>query len=253
MYDIFAAYYDQLTGNVDYEARAQYFDRLIRSVLVPADRAILLDLGCGTGSLSICMDQLGYDVIGVDGSAGMLSVALSKTASKIRWICQDFASLDLYGTVDVTVCALDCLNHITKYELLKKSFERVSLFTRQGGLFLFDVNTPYKHREVLGNNTFVYDLDELYCVWQNATDIKTLTTDIALDFFVAQGKNYLRQSEQFSERCWTPTQLEQLLRETGFTLLAVYAGDSERPLGERDERAVFLAQKTAPTGRIRDI
>ena len=242
-YSVFATYYDRLTEEVHYRERAQYFDTIIRQHLDVTDETILLDLACGTGSLSVELSALGYDVIGVDGSADMLSEAVSKPSERpILWLCQDFGALDLYGTIDVAVCALDSLNHITDPELLRTAFQRVALFTGPGGLFIFDVNTPYKHREVLGNQTFVYDLDDLYCVWQNTTD-EDLRTEISLDFFIRRGRTYTRESEQFAERAWPHEQLSELLDQMGYDLLAVYAGDSFRPVGECDQRAVYVARR----------
>lgn len=243
-YNVFAAYYDRLTREVDYRRRAQYFDQIIRQHFQVTDETILLDLACGTGNLSVELSALGYDVIGVDGSPDMLSEAVSKNngEKRILYLCQDMASLDLYGTIDVAVCALDSLNHLTDAVKLKKVFEKVSLFTAPGGLFLFDVNTEYKHREILGNQTFVYDLDDLYCVWQNATD-EALTTEISLDFFVRRGNTYLRESERFFERAWPQEHLRGLLEQTGYQLLYIYEGDTLEPLSSTAQRAVFVARK----------
>lgn len=244
-YQVFAAYYDRLMNEVDYRQRAQYFNKIIRQHIEVTDNTILLDLACGTGNLSIQLSGLGFDVIGVDASADMLSEAMSKNTgtSRILYLCQDSAELDLYGTIDVTVCALDSLNHITDPEKLKKTFEKVSLFTAPGGLFLFDVNTEYKHREVLGSQTFVYDMDDLFCVWQNATD-ENLMTEISLDFFVQQGNNtYKRQSERFFERAWTQKHLCDLLEQTGFELLEIFEGDTFQTVREKSQRAVIVARK----------
>ena len=127
---------------------------------------ILLDMGCGTGSLTVKLAHYGYDMIGMDGSQEMLSAALGKGGEHIQYICQDFQNMDLFGTVNVVICALDGLNHLTDYQALEETFRRVSLFTEPGGLFLFDVNTPYKHQQILANHTFVYDLEDIFCVWQ---------------------------------------------------------------------------------------
>ena len=247
-YSVFAAYYDRLTGEIDYKRRAEYFDRLIRQHIEVTGETILLDLGCGTGSLTVELAALGYDVIGVDGSADMLSEAVSKQGDRpVLYLCQKFDALDLFGTIDVAVCALDSLNHLPDTAALERAFARVSLFTAPGGLFLFDVNTEYKHREVLGQNTFVYDLDDLYCVWQNTTD-KALRTRISLDFFVREGKTYTRQSESFCERAFTHAQILDVLSRTGYELLAVYAGDTTGPVGETTQRAVYVARKKETEG-----
>lgn len=255
MYHVFAACYDRLTGEIDYAARAGYFDRLLRRYLPPdCEAPLLLDLGCGTGSLSAAMAARGYDVIGVDQSPEMLMQALGKGDGQVQYICQEFTALDLFGTIDATVCALDCLNHLPDETALRRTFERVSLFTEQGGLFVFDVNTPYKHREVLGDHTFIYDMDDVYCVWQNATDPETLVTEITLDFFTSDVEDesgaYYRSGERFCERCWQDTLLCELLEKSGFELLAVYAGDTETPPDETTQRAVYLARKTTPTGTV---
>ena len=242
-YQTFAAYYDRLTEEIDYAKRAAYFDQLIRKYLAVDEKTILLDLACGTGSLSVELCRLGYDVIGVDGSAEMLCEAYGKQSERpILYLCQPMDRLDLYGTVDITICALDSLNHLADPDQLERTIKRVALFTAPGGLFLFDVNTPYKHREILGNQTFVYDLDDLYCVWQNTTD-ENLVTEISLDFFVRQGDCYFRESEHFLERCYSREYLAEELEKVGFRLLGVYRGDALEPLGEKDQRAVFLAQK----------
>ena len=168
MYSYFAGVYDELTGNISYKERAAYFHAIIEKYRTKGP--ILLDLACGTGSLSVELSRLGYDVIGVDNSPEMLSVAQQKrceSGEDILFLCQDMTALDLYGTIDATVCALDSINHVTDPKAVRKIFQNVSLFTIPGGLFIFDVNTPYKHRSVLGNNTFVYDCSDVYCVWRS--------------------------------------------------------------------------------------
>lgn len=246
MYSAFAAFYDELTGNISYGQRAKYFDSIIKKFHTSGP--ILLDLACGTGSLSVELSRLGYDVIGVDHSADMLSVALEKkleSGQDILFLCQDMTELDLYGTVDTTVCALDSINHVTDPEKVKKIFQGVSLFTAPGGLFIFDVNSPYKHRRILGNNTFVYDCDSVYCVWQNEYEEDTQTVSISLDFFAyeEESDSYRRSGEQFQERSYEPCWLEQLLEDSGFELLAVYADDSLEEPKEDSQRLIYVARK----------
>ena len=246
MYSAFADYYDELTGNISYEKRAKYFDSLIKKYTAPGN--ILLDLACGTGSLSIELSKLGYDVIGVDNSAEMLSVAMEKkydSQEDVLFLCQDMTELDLFGTVDTSVCALDSINHITNPQKVQKIFEGVSLFTAPEGLFIFDVNTPFKHEKILGNNTFVYDCKSVYCVWQNEYEPETQIVNISLDFFEYDEENdcYTRSSEHFSERSYEPAWLEELLKKTGFDLLAVYAEDSFDEPNAETQRLIYVAKK----------
>lgn len=245
-YEMFAQVYDQLTGNVDYPARAAYLDRLIRSY-APGGK-IVLDLACGTGSLTVALDDLGYDMIGADPSQEMLAQAQEKNAllgKQILYLCQGMENLDLYGTVDAVVCMLDSVNHVTDPARLKKGFERVSLFLHPDGVFLFDVNTLYKQREILGDNAFVYDLDEVFCVWQNQWLPQAQSTRITLDFFFPLEEEgiYERETEEFEERVYSHEQLSQMLEDSGLKIQAVYGEDSLLPPGEEEQRLIYVVKK----------
>jgi len=244
-YGPFAWYYDELTENVSYEERAAYFTGLMEHF--GTSGPIVLDLACGTGSLSEPLAKAGYDVIGIDNSEEMLAVAMEKLAEQpeldILYLCQSMTDLDLYGTVDTIVCALDSLNHLTDPELVKKTFQSVSLFTAPGGLFLFDVNTPYKHREVLGNSCYVYEFDDLFCAWQNFYEEETGTVTIQLDFFEEENGVYHREQEVITERAYSREELTQWLEEAGFSLLAVFGEDSMVEPAEDCQRWIFAARK----------
>lgn len=242
-YRDFAGFYDRLTEDVDYTARAAYFHRLIQRYAPPGK--LLLDLACGTGSLSLALSKLGYDVIGVDGSYEMLSVAMGKKGEEpVLFLCQDMDKLDLYGTVDVTVSALDSLNHITQPGQLQAVFDRVSLFTNPGGLFLFDMNTPFKHQEILADNAFVYDLDQLYCVWQNDLDEDGKNVTIHLDFFVPEEDGrYSRWEEEIQERAYTQEEVRGFVERAGLELLEVFHEDSQESPRPDSQRLVYLARK----------
>lgn len=244
-YSVFARYYDLLTENVDYEARAAYLDELIRR-LHPVEDCVLLDLACGTGTLSEAMARRGYDVIGVDGSGDMLNEAVEKKCESglpIQYVCQDMRRLELYGTVDVTICMLDSLNHLPGLPDIQNVFRRVSQYTESGGLFLFDVNTLHKHRVTLGDQVFLFDLDEVYCVWENRFDGDAAVT-ITLDFFESgDGEHYTRTTEQFRERAYPRQVLEQALEDAGFAVEAVYGADSLDPPTEDTDRLIFAARK----------
>lgn len=244
-YSFFAEYYDSLTENVNYPARASYFNKLIRKFGGKAN-GILLDLACGTGSLSEQMALLGYDVIGADISEDMLNEALNKkfeSGLNIQYIRQDMRYLDLFGSVDVTICALDALNHLHEISDIKKVFERVSMFSEPGSLFIFDVNTAYKHKEILGENVFVYETDDVFCVWENHYIEKNDEVRIKLDFFERDGEKYNRYTECFSEYAYDMDRITALLSETGFKLEACYDCDSFNPVHDKTERMIFIAKK----------
>ena len=142
-YSAFARYYDDLTANIDYKKRGEYFHSIIQRFKTTKEN-ILLDLACGTGSISEVMAGLGYDVIGVDNSDEMLGIALDKkfdSGLDIQYLCQDMRKLDMFGTVDITVCALDSINHLASIDDVRKVFENVAFFSEQDGLFIFDVRS----------------------------------------------------------------------------------------------------------------
>lgn len=243
-YSEFAAVYDYLMSDVNYEARVDYLFKLFKKFgAVPT---LLLDVACGTGAFSNLFAKKGIEVIGTDMSEEMLAVARENSAemeTDVLFLCQKAEDLDLYGTVDGAVCCLDSLNHITDKRNLKKALSRVSLFLEEGKLFIFDVNTVYKHEKVLGNNTFVMDEDEVYCVWQNRYDEKRKITDINLDFFVKEDDRYIKSSEEFCERAYTIEELTAMCEGAGLTVEVVYDDMTEKPLTDTSERAIFVCRK----------
>lgn len=243
-YSTFALYYDCLTHNVDYARRAEYFCTLMEQL--GHNAGITLDLACGTGSLTVELAKRGLDVYGIDGSPSMLSVAQQKAADaglNILFLCQQMQSIDLYGTVDTVICALDSINHLTGENDVQKTFKRVSLFLNPGGYFIFDINTIYKHRYVLANNTFVYDTEDVYCVWQNRYEEKTNRVAISLDFFGRQGNEYYRSSEQFYERAYSMEWIVSALEKAGLEAVGLYDDLSFQKPGDKTERTIVAAIK----------
>lgn len=245
-YSDFAFYYDSLTGNVDYKKRAAYFDMLIKKYCTSGGR-YLVDLACGTGSLSEEFASLGYDVVGIDYSEEMLSEALDKkidSGSDIQYVCQDMTSFELYGNADIIVCALDSINHLSSAEDIRKTIERVFMFLKKGGVFIFDANTAYKHREILGNNSFVIENDQVFCAWQNTFSENDNRVDIALDFFEkSEDGRYTRYSEDFSEIAPECETIDKFLTDAGFTIEAHFDEDSTNPVHEKTQRIIYAAKK----------
>ena len=242
-YGVFAKYYDSLMSDVDYTSRAEYIIKIFDRHCIPTKS--VLDLACGTGSISFELVKAGYDVIGVDGSAQMLSQAYSKIKSEGNpiFICQDMQSLDLFGTIGAAVCSLDGINHLTSAAAVKKTFERVSLFLEKGGIFVFDLNSPKKIEEVLGNNAYVYDKGDIYCVWQNSFNKKSRICRFDLTFFELSGGRYIRSDESFAERAYSTEQIKNLLDGAGLKLEAVYDDMTFDEPHENSQRIIYAVRK----------
>lgn len=239
-YSSFAYAYDALTFNVEYEKRADYVTELLRKN--GCSDGILLDLACGTGALSKLIADKGYDMILVDSSPEMLYYARERLPEALI-LCQDMTELDLFGTIKGAVCSLDSINHLLKPIDVKKTFGAVSLFTEKGGVFVFDVNTPYKHEHILGNNTFVYEKDDIYLVWQNSFRKKSCKVDINLDIFTKQSDSYSRNSESFSERAYEIEDICKWLEEVGFSVTGIYDDMTFDSPKENTQRVYISAVK----------
>ncbi|MCH5298735.1 MAG: methyltransferase domain-containing protein [Ruminococcus sp.] len=242
-YGVFADFYDDLTLNAQYSERADYIMKVFERL--GHDMGLTLDLACGTGNLTLELKRRGVDVYGIDGSAEMLSRAQEKSADEnlgILFLCQQMQSIDLYGTIDTCICTLDSINHMTDKADVQSTFERVSLFMNKGGYFLFDVNTVYKHRNVLADNTFVYDTDDVFCVWQNSLKENNIV-DIELTFFERDGDAYFRTDEGFCERAYSHEDLSEMLSESGFEIVAVYGDLGFESPKEDEQRAIYIAKK----------
>lgn len=244
MYNIFADFYDELMYDVDYKKRTSYLMKLFKKY--GSAPTLLLDAACGTGGFSNEFASRGVEVIGADMSEEMLNIARNSAMEKgndILFLCQKLEELDLYGTVDGAVCCLDSLNHITDYNTLCKAIKRISLFLEKDKLFIFDLNTEYKHREILGDNVFVMDRESVYCVWANQFNPKNNKTDIMLDFFVKENDKYSRFSEEFSERAYTPEQIEKALQKAGLQIIEIFDDMTENPVSDTTERAIYVTRK----------
>lgn len=243
-YQPFARYYDALTQNVGYEEQAEYIGRVLRRLKHSPGRA--LDLACGTGSLTLELAKRGINIFALDASDDMLTVAQQKAAEagfRILFIHQKMQKMALLTKVDTVICTLDGLNHLRNEKEVEETFRRVSLYLNPGGVFLFDVNTPYKHRCVLADRTFVLDTENVYCVWQNEYDEKSSHVTITLDFFEKSGENWIRSGERFQERAYDTEVLISLLSKAGLQVRGIWKDRTFVKPGEKAEKLFIAAQK----------
>ena len=243
-YDALAGCYDAMTQDVDYPAWADYIERLFAE----SGRRVrtVLDLACGTGTMTCLLAQRGYELIGVDFSPEMLAVAAEKSldvpGERPIFLCQSMEELDLYGTVDACVCLLDSVNHVTDPEYLQRALERVRLFLEPGGTFLFDIHTP-EHLQGLDGEVFLDETEDAYCVWRTDYDPERRTCTYAMDIFRREGKLWRRGEEVHEEYAYTVSELEAYLKEAGFTEIRQYAQLSLQRPEAGEERVFFTARK----------
>jgi len=236
MYDVLAPWYDALTGNIGYRRRARFLHRTFKAQEIGG---IILDAGCGTGNLTGLLARKGYEMIGVDGSEAMLSVARSKRiASRILYLQQNLEELDLYGTVKGVVCMQDTLNHLG--DALPEAIRRFSLFTEPGGLFVFDINTLYKMREILGNSEFQYKLPDGICVWRNEREEENRRVRLTIETRFAHGV----ENEEFYEYDISTQEISEHLHEHGYTVISVLDGETYRQPADTTQRLLYVAKKT---------
>ena len=243
-YEALAGCYDQMTGDVNYPAWADFLETLFAKEKRPVHT--VLDLACGTGTMTFLLADRGYELIGVDFSPEMLAVAAEKTAAQGRippiFLCQSMEDLDLYGTVDACVCLLDSLNHITDKNALKRALHRIWLFLEPGGLFVFDVHTP-EHLASLDGELFLDETEDAYCVWRTEYDRRRKVCTYAMDVFRQEGDLWRREEEVHEERAYTQEELTDLLKGAGFLDIRQYGDKKLRKPKAGEDRVFFTARK----------
>ncbi len=252
-YTALASCYDRLNAEIDYEAWADFLDRIVAKHGIPTDN-LWLDLACGTGTITLALAKRGHNMIGADLSSDMLNIAMQKAQDAgqegILWLRQDMRSFELYGTVDAVVCCLDSINYIPSREGLAACFSLVNTYLNPNGIFIFDVNTPKKFREVYGSNDYILESDGLFCGWHNCFDEKTGICTFDLSIFVQKQKSgtYIRMDEQQKEYCYSMRTICHALEHAGLELIGVYSDFDCHPAKEDSERWFFVCRESGKNG-----
>ena len=240
-YEGLARYYDALTADVDYSRWERWYELWFRRSAVPVK--LVLDLACGTGTLSCALAEKGYTVVAADQSPEMLEEAMEKAAElecePPLFLHQAAEELDLFGTIDACVCSLDSVNYITDRERLQEGFRRVHTFLMPGGYFLFDVLSP-AWLEGLDGETFVDENDEVFCLWRANFDRESGILCYGMDLFEREGELWRREQEEHRERSWSVAELTELLTEVGFVQVQVFGELEERKPSDADRRLCFV-------------
>ena len=242
-YHALAASYDRLTNDVDYEATVEFYMQILQREGVQPRTVV--DLACGTGSVTKILARRGYDVTGVDMSEEMLTQAFEKVQDMEqppRFICRKLQELYLPRGVDMAVCALDSLDYITDPADCAEAIRRTYKALNPGGIFIFDVNTPEK-LQAMDGQVFLDEDDDVYCVWRGEFDKQTNICTYWMDLFQRNGASWERSYEEHCEYAYSRQQLMGFLKDAGFTHIEVYGDRKFEAPGAGEQRMYFKARK----------
>lgn len=244
-YSSFASVYDQFMDNVPYEEWAEYLTGLLKEYQV--NDGLVLDLGCGTGSLTEILAKKGYDMIGIDNSEDMLQMAMEKRADSgldILYLLQDMREFELYGTVSAVVSICDSMNYLTDYEDLVETMRLVNNYLDPKGVFIFDMNTVHKYRDLIGDRTIAEARDECSFIWDNDYDPETKINEYDLTLFIQEEEDlYRRFEETHYQKAYELEEVKQAIQEAGMEFVAVYDAFTHKEPDENSERVYFVARE----------
>lgn len=241
-YTSFAQVYDLFMDNVPYDEWREYLTALFEEYGIKD--GLLLDLGCGTGKLTQLMSEKGYDMIGVDNSYEMLDMAKQRTDESILYLMQDMREFELYGTVRGVYSACDCVNYITEEEDLREVFRLVNNYLDPGGIFIFDMNSPYKYQKLLAENTFAETREEGSFIWENYFDEEEGINEYDLTLYIkTEDESFQRFQEVHYQKCYELTTIKRLLSEAGMEFVAAYEDYTKLPVSQESERILVIARE----------
>ena len=245
-YTSFAEVYDTFMDNVPYEEWAEYLAELLQEYDI--EDGLVLDLGCGTGSLTEILATKGYDMIGADGSAEMLEIAMEKKAQSghdILYLLQDMREFELYGTVRAVVSVCDCVNYITDEKELEQVFRLVNNYLDPEGIFIFDFNTEYKYKEILGEQTIAEDREDCSFIWDNYYYEDESMNEYELTLFIKEQDSnlYRKYQEMHYQKAYTLDAMRELIEWSGLEFVTAYDAYTRKVPTETSERVCVVARE----------
>ena len=251
-YTSFASVYDIFMDNVPYEEWGEYLRGLLEEY--GAESGLVVELGCGTGAMTEILAGYGYDMIGVDNSEDMLELAMDKKIASghdILYLLQDMREFELYGTVRAAVSVCDSVNYITEPEELTEVFRLVNNYLDPCGVFIFDFNTDYKYREILGEQTIAEDRGDCSFIWDNCYYEEERINEYGLTLFIrdedascAGRELYRKYQETHYQRGYTLEEIKDLLRSSGLEYVTAYDAFTRDAPGEESERIYVIARES---------
>lgn len=240
-YTGFAAVYDMFMDNIPYTQWCEYVTALLQEHGVTD--GLVLDLGCGTGTLTRLLAARGYDMIGVDISEEMLAIA-ARQSPEILYLLQDMREFELYGTVRAVVSICDSMNYLMEYDDLVQVFALVNNYLDPGGVFIFDLNTIYKYKQGLGEQTIAENRDEGSFIWENYYDEEEQVNEYDLTLFIRQGDgSYQRYEETHYQRAYSLESVKQAIAAAGMEFVAAYDAFGRNAPSAESERIYIIARE----------
>ncbi|TCT14341.1 methyltransferase family protein [Natranaerovirga pectinivora] len=244
-YESFARVYDEFMDEVPYEDWSNYIQLLIDEYNIKPK--LVLDLGCGTGNITELLSQKGYDMIGIDNSEEMLMIAKEKARDKkleILYLNQDMREFELYGTVDLVISICDSINYILEEEELLEVFKLVNNYLDPGGLFIFDMNTEFKYKNILGENTFASNNEKCSYIWDNYYDEEEQINEYNLTLFVEEENNlYRKYEEEHYQKAYSIDTIRNLIENAGLEFINAYDAFTMESPKDNSERVYIIAKE----------
>jgi len=241
MYNDFSKFYDLFAYDIKYADFLEYYMKIFKMLKYSPE--LVLDICCGTGSLTTLLSK-NYDVIGIDSSIEMLNIAREKDKNgKILYLNQSMTEFELYGTVDAVISSLDSVNYILEKEALITHFKLIKNYLNNGGVYIFDISTRYKFKNILSDNTFVDEREDVMFVWQNDYDAYSHLNTMYLDIFYKENDAYSRISETHYERAYTVSEITSVIKKCGLKVLHIFDDFTFLPYQKTSERVFFVVGK----------
>lgn len=246
-YTSFAAVYDTFMDNVPYEEWGVYLKGLLREYKI--DHGVVVDLGCGTGSMTEILAKDGYDMIGIDYSDDMLGIALDKKEKSgldILYLQQDMCEVELYSSVNAFVSVCDSVNYITEPELLIQMFRNLAPYLEEDGVIIFDFNTEHKYRDVIGDTTIAENREECSFIWDNYYYEEEKINEYELSLFIRDEKDencYHKYEETHYQRGYSLAEMKDIIVQSGLKLEHAYDAFTKDEASEMNERIYMIVKK----------
>lgn len=244
-YSDFATVYDTFMDETPYEEWCEFTVSLLQKEGIKD--GLLLDMGCGTGTFTQLLEQAGYDMIAIDNSMDMLQIAMEKQRKRkkdsILYLLQDMREFELYGTVRAVVSVCDSINYLTEFEDIVTTFKLVNNYLDPKGIFLFDFNTVYKYKEVIGDTVIAENREECSFIWENYYDEEEQINEYDLTIFAKEGELFRKFTETHFQKGYTMEQIKQAIKLAGMEFIAAFDGDTHKEVHEKSERIYVMARE----------